>query len=148
MAQLPCQATSFPDLLHRLATTDWAAYNLLTTNSCYRQPQRAGHEPVCLVPEWTSICLCLSGVFAQASPHILRASCSSDIGIPTDMTSDSALHAVVLTLVAGRQHCQPRPHSQRQQLHSCITSFRLRHFSSEMHFNAFQCIAQPNTTLA
>ncbi len=51
------QATSFPDLLHRLATSDWAAYNLLTTNTCYRQPQRAGHEPVCLVPEWTSICL-------------------------------------------------------------------------------------------
>ena len=51
------------------------------TNACYRQPQRAGHEPVCLVPDWTSICLCLSGVFAQASPHILRASYSSDIGL-------------------------------------------------------------------
>ena len=36
------------------------------------------------MPEWTSICLCLSGVFAQASPHILRASYSSDIGITTD----------------------------------------------------------------
>ncbi len=79
------------------------------------QPQRAGHEPVCLVPEWTSICLCLSGVFAQASPHILRASYSSDIGITTDTTYDFSSTCVVLALVAGRQDFQPQTSSQRQQ---------------------------------
>ena len=132
------QAISFPYLLHRLATSDSSADNLLTTNTCYRQPQRAGHEPVCLVPEWTSICLCLSGVFAQASTHILRASYSSDIGVTTNTTSD----------------CQPRPNSQRQPLRLFLSRFRLQRFymtvniASEMHSNAFQCIAQPNTTFA
>ena len=59
-----------------------------TKQGCHaRQPQRAGHEPVCLVPEWTNVCLCLSGVFAQASLRILRASHSSDIGITTNTTS-------------------------------------------------------------
>jgi len=108
--------------------------------SSYRQPQRAGHEPVCLVPEWTSICLCLSGVFAQASTHILRASYSSDIA--TNTTSDFSSTCVVLALVAGRQDCQPRPNSQRQPLRLFLSSFRLRHFyitvniASEMHSNA------------
>ena len=35
---------------------------------------QACREPVYFVPEWTSVCLCLSGVFAQASTNILRAS--------------------------------------------------------------------------
>ncbi len=61
---------------------------------------------------------------------------------------------VVLALVAGRQDCRPRPNSQRQPLRLFLNSFRLQHFymtvniASQMHSNAFQCIAQPNTTFA
>ncbi len=101
------------------------------------------------MPEWTSICLCLSGVFAQASTHILRASYSSDIGITTNTTSDFSSTCVVLALVAGRQDCQPRPNSQRQPLRLFLSSFRLQHFymtvdiASEMHSNASRSLTQP-----
>ena len=50
---------------------------------------------LCLVL-WTSTCMCLIALFDRASAHILRAFYSADIGIPTNTTSDSALHALCL----------------------------------------------------
>ena len=103
--------------------------------------------------EWTNICLCLSGIFAQAPTHILRASYSADIGTNTDTTSNLSSTCVVLELVAGGLDCQPRPNNQQQTLQLFLSSFRRQQFyltvniASEMHFNAFQCIAQNNTAL-
>ena len=79
---------------------------------------------------------------------------NSPKGITTNTTSDFSSTCVMLALVAGRQDCQPRPNSQLQPLRLFLSSFRLQHFymtvniASEMHSNAFQCIAQPNTTFA
>ena len=39
----------------------------------------------------------------------------------------SALHALLLELVAGRQKCQPRPNSQQQTLTLFLSSFALLH---------------------
>ena len=59
---------------------------------------------LCLVL-WTSTCMCLIVLFERASAHILRAFYSADIGryrysagigINTNTTSDSALHALCL----------------------------------------------------
>jgi hypothetical protein len=47
------------------------------------QLQRADHEPVRLVPEWTIACLCLPGLFESALTYILRAFYSAVIGINT-----------------------------------------------------------------
>ena len=132
------QANSFPDLLHRLATSD----DLLTTNNCYRQPQRAGHEPVCLVPEWTSICLCLSGVFAQATPHILRASYSSDIGITTGQLF-SSVHLGLLSqhidmeYELGVDFTLSYPHLSLVVLRYCHTRMLLQSHSASLSISTF-----------
>jgi len=60
----------------------------------------AGHEPVCLVPEWTRICLCLPGLFEAALIHILRAFYSANIGIDTASSCDGPT-CFVPKLVAG-----------------------------------------------
>ncbi len=45
-------------------------------------------------------------------------------------------------------------HTNKNKLQLFLASFRLQHFhmtgkiASEMHSNAFQCIAQPNATFA
>ncbi len=70
---------------------------------------------------------------------------------------------VVLAPVAGRRECQLWPNSQQQMLHILFShcSFQLWCISqnsasplpmsifkaSDMHFNAYQCIVQPNTIL-
>ncbi len=85
-----------------------------------------------------------SGVFAQASPRILRASYSSDIGITTNTTSDFSSACVVLALVAGRQDCQPRPNSQRQQLRlfcQQLSTTSFLHDCNDSLRDAFQCIS-------
>ncbi len=61
------------------------------------QFQRAGHELVCLVPEWTDTCLCLPGLFEPALTHILN---SADIGINTASSCDGPT-CFVPELVAG-----------------------------------------------
>ena len=87
------------------------------------QLQSASHESVCLVPEWTSICLCLIAIFGQATTYV-RAFYSADIGITTATTSDVSSTCIVLALVAGRQDCQPYPNtvSQQQTLHICFSA--------------------------
>ena len=40
----------------------------------------------------------------------------------------SALHALLLELVAGRQNCQPRPNSQQQTLALFLSSFQSQQF--------------------
>ncbi len=64
------------------------------------QLQRAGHEPVCLVPEWTDICLCLPGLFLPTFSLILRAFYSADIGINTASSCENST-CFVPELVAG-----------------------------------------------
>jgi len=98
------QAAS-PPCSHRLRTQ-------AHSDSQTEQLQRAGHEPVCLVPGSVdkldlSTCLCLIALFKRASTHILRAFYSADIGITTNTTSDFSSTCVVLALVAGRQDFQP-----------------------------------------
>ncbi len=63
--------------------------------------QRAGHEPVCLVPGAVDTCMCLIALINRASTHILRALYSADIGI---MNFGSPLDSVACCLmpVAGR----------------------------------------------
>jgi len=68
---------------------------------------------------------------------------SADTGIATNTTSNFSSTCVVLTLVAGRQNCQPQPNSQQQTPRLFLSSFQIQHFymtvnmASEMHFNAF-----------
>ena len=62
--------------------------------------QRAGHEPVCLVPEWTVACQYLRGLFESALTQILRAFYSADIGINTAPTCHGSI-CFVPELVAG-----------------------------------------------
>jgi len=78
------------------------------SDSQTEQLQRAGHEPVCLVPGSVDKYLPVPDCTLQrASTHILRAFYSADIGITTDTTSDFSSTCVVLALVAGRQDFQP-----------------------------------------
>ena len=76
---------------------------------------------------------------------------TADIGINTDTTSNLSSTCVVLELVASRLDCQPRPNNQQQTPQMFLSSFQRQQFyltvniASKMHFNAFQCIAQPNT---
>ena len=69
-------------------------------NNHKTQLQPAGHELVCLVPEWTSICLCLPGLFKPALMLILRAFYSVDIGVTTASSCDGPT-LFVTELVAG-----------------------------------------------
>ena len=117
------------------------------------QLQSASHESVCLVPEWTSICLCLTAIFGQATTYV-RASYSADIGITTATTSDVSSTCIVLALVAGRQDCQPYPNtvSQQQTLHICFSATVKSAVLLTIAVNmtcvvAFQCIERPNTNL-
>ena len=61
------------------------------------------------MPEWTSICLCLTAIFGRATTCILGAFYFADIGITTNTTSNVSSTCVVLALVAGHQNFQPRP---------------------------------------
>ena len=54
-----------------------------TKHTDHRHSPRAGHEPVCLVLAWASSTACALLEFAEAPTHILRVSCSVDIGIIT-----------------------------------------------------------------
>jgi len=69
-------------------------------NNHKTQLQPAGHELVCLVPEWTSICLCLPGLFKPAFTLILGAFYSADIGVTTASSCDGPT-LFVTELVAG-----------------------------------------------
>ena len=89
---------AFMNLSHA-RTSSWSIYEL-TANNHRTQLQRAGHEPVCLVPEWTSICLCLPGLFEPALTHIRRAFYSADIGINIASSCDGPT-CFVPKLVAG-----------------------------------------------
>ena len=86
------------------------------TESQKQQLQRAGHEPVCLVPGSVDKYLCVPECPLQQShsTHILRAFYFADIGITTDKSSNISCTCVVLALVAGRRDCQPCLHSQQQ----------------------------------
>jgi len=103
---------------------------------------------------WTSICLCLSGVFAPASQHILRASYSSDIGIITNTTSDSALHAlclrswpaVRLSASTSQSAADATVDFSAPFVGRLSTSAALLYCNNDLR-DAFQCIAQPNTAL-
>ena len=70
----------------------------------------------------------------------------------TDTTSNSST-CVVVALVAGQLDCQPQCNSQQQTLQWFFSSFWCQRsyltvtIVSEIHFHAFQCIAQPNTAL-
>ncbi len=68
-------------------------------NNHKTQLQQAGHEPVCLVLEWTSICLCLPGLFKPAFTVMLRALYSADIGITTASSCDGP--TLFVTELAG-----------------------------------------------
>ncbi len=74
---------------------------LIHTDSQKEQLQRAGHEPVCLVPGAMDTCMCLIALNNRASTHILRAVYSADIGI-TNFGSPLDSVACCLMLVAGR----------------------------------------------
>ena len=73
------------------------------TDSQKEQLQRAGHEPVCLVPGFVDkyLCMCLIALYNRASTHILWAFLSADIGI-TKFSSPLDSIACCLMLVAGR----------------------------------------------
>jgi len=100
-----------------------------------------------------STCLLHVSLLLHRHVYACWASYSVDIGICTDTTSNLSSTSVVLELVAGRLDCQPRPNSQQQTLQLFLSSFRRQqlyltvNIASEMHFKAFQCIAQPNTAL-
>ncbi len=101
-----------------------------TSNRSFRAPVTS-LSALCL-NLWTSICLYLVALFTRASTHIVRAFHSADIGIITDTTSNPCSTCVVLALVAG-----PQQLSSQRFYHDCNCSLG----------DAFQCIAQPNTTL-
>ncbi len=107
---------------------------------------------------WTSACMCLNALFNRALTHILRAFYFADIGITTDKTSNileyisavlalclrswPAVGTVSLALPVSnccRRHycCHSSFSVSESTLHDCKYSLR----------DAFQCIAQPTTTL-
>ena len=97
--------------------------------------------------------MCLIALFDRASTYILRAVYSADIGIATNTTSNISSTCVVLTLVAGRRDSTVSlalTVSNRCHV-CCLSSFSVS--DSTLHDckyslrDAFQCIAQPNTTL-
>jgi len=111
---------------------------------------------LCLIL-WTSACMCLNALFNRASTHILRASYFADIGITTDKTSNISCTCVALALVAGRRDSASPylislalPVSNRRH-YCCHVSFSVSeptlHDCKYSLRDAFQCIAQPNTTL-
>ena len=137
---------SFPT--HRLATAVYSS----TAYQQRTQLQSGGHEPGCLVPEWTSICMCLTAhaLFRLTTTYILRAFHPADTGITT-ATTLSALHALCLRSWPTFSLSQNLSVSSR-----CYTSFSATvklavtmavHMTCEMHISAFQCIARPYTTL-
>ena len=75
------------------------------TDSQREQLHCAGHEPVCLVPGFVAICMCLIALFNRAAAHVLRAFNSADIGI-MNFGSPLDLIACCLMLVAGRPTSQ------------------------------------------
>ena len=91
------QATSLS--LSHTQTSGWSIHKSMANNH-KTQLQPAGHELVCLVPEWTSICLCLPGLFKPAFTLILRAFYSADISINTASSCDGPT-CFVPKLVAG-----------------------------------------------
>ncbi len=91
------QATA-PSLSH--TQTSGCSIHQSIANNHRTQLQHAGHEPVCLVPEWTSYCLCLPGLFKPAFTLILRAFYSADISINTASSCDGPT-CFVSELMAG-----------------------------------------------
>ena len=103
-------------------------------------------EPVCLVPESTGVCLCLSGVFAQASTYILRASCCADTGIFTNKIFLCGFHISAYvccdlwpwrsdTATASPSNQQQAPQMVLQQL-PAQQLFTIVNAASRMHINA------------
>ena len=83
---------------------DQASYKDLTDASINDQTanmlQRAGHELVCLAPEW-SPSPHRAWSFAEDLMRILRVSCFADIGIPPTSPFNIGHSCFVLGLVAG-----------------------------------------------
>ena len=67
---------------------DNAQFYSSTADRQRAQLQSAGHEPVLLVAEWASICMCLPATFRQAATYIRELYTLIDIGITTETTSD------------------------------------------------------------
>ena len=79
------------------------------------------------------------------SPWALLVSCYNHHHVTT---SDFSYTCVLLTFMAGRQNCQPRPSSLRQQLllfSQQLSASSFLHDCNDILRDAFQCIAQPNT---
>ena len=126
--------------------------------STFRQPTKAAsarRSRACLPCAclWTSTCLCLTALFRRASTHILRAFYSADIGIPLTQPPTSALRALCLRswpaswTVSLDLTASSRRYSGFISSFQCQRSYLTVIIVSEMHSNAFQCIAQPNTAL-
>ncbi len=81
------------------------------TDSQKEQLQRAGHEPVCLVPGFVDnyLCMCLIALFNSASTHVLRAFHSADIEIQLSF----GFYCLLLN-ARGRQTYQPAKFSSSQ----------------------------------
>ena len=90
------------------AQTNRCSAHESTANNHRTWLQHAGHELVCLVPEWTSICLCLPGLFEPDFAHILRAFYSADIGITNTSSCDSPT-CFMPELVAGSASVSLKP---------------------------------------
>jgi len=95
-APLQCEYRRLLHFSHRLRTQ-------AHTDSRQEQRQRAGHEPVCLVPGSEDKYLPVPDCTLQKSLDThSEAFYSADIGISTDTTSSFRSTCVVLALVAGR----------------------------------------------
>ncbi len=89
------------------------------------------------------------------SPHCEADLSLSDVGVNTDASYILSSTCVVLGLVAGRQDCQPRLHSQQQTLKRFAAAVEVSNsthqwhdviISIKMHVKTFSCTAQPDTT--
>ena len=101
-------------------------------NNHKTQLQHAGHEPVCLVPEWMNICLCLPGLFKSALTLILRALYSADVDITTascdgptmfvtELVDGSSFHQFDLKLSPRFIYSQQLAICQHSANHCCNT---------------------------